>query len=388
MAIFHLHMKPICRGDGKSAIAAAAYRAGGRLIDRRTGRAHDYRGRADVEHAAVVLPSGVRADWAIDRGQLWNAAEAAEKRRDARTAREFEVALPAEWPASERRGAVLEFARWLADRYGVAVDVACHQPRAGGDSRNFHAHLLATTRTVTDAGFARKGDLELSDRQLTAAGLPRARDQLVAIRAEWERIVNARLARTRSPVRVDRRSHCDRQLEFAPSRHVGAGATGVERRGIAALREAQRATTARRNADLIVQTPRLVLGIIAAERRVCGRRVIATMLTRYVGKDHRLLRRAHEAVMHAHWESEVARIMKTVADMADRRRHLLAAGERIGLQVFDQQTTAFREGLRRTRQREPVLDALLRGLMEAMQGGAPDHQRVEPPDPMDGGFRI
>ena len=388
MAIFHLHMRPICRGDGKSAIAAAAYRAGGRLIDRRTGRTHDYHHRTDVEYAAVVLPSGVQADWAVDRGRLWNAAEAAEKRRDSRLAREFEVALPAEWSASERRAAVLEFAGWFADRYGVAVDVAGHQPRAGGDSRNFHAHLLATTRTVTDAGFARKSDLEWSDRHLTAAGLPRARDQLIAIRAEWERLVNARLARTRSPVRVDRRSHRDRQLEFAPSRHVGAGATGMERRGIAPLREAQRATTARRNADLIVQTPRLVLGIIAAERRVCGRRVIATTLPRYIGKDRRLLRRAHEAVMTAHWESEAARIMKTVADMAHRRRQLLAAGDRIGLQVFDQRSVAFREELRRTLQREPVLAALLRGRVEALRGGAPDHQEIEPPDPMDAGFRI
>lgn len=388
MAIFHLHMRPISRGDGKSAIAAAAYRAGGRLIDRRTGRAKDYRHRVDVEHTAVVLPSGVRADWAIDRGQLWNAAEAAEKRRDARTAREFEVALPAEWPASERHAAVLEFAGWLADRYCVAVDVACHQPRAGGDRRNFHAHLLATTRTVTDAGFARKSDLELSDRHLTSVGLPRARDQLVAIRTEWERSINARLARSACPVRVDSRSHHDRQFEFAPSRHVGAGATGMERRGVAALREAQRETMARRNTDLIIQAPSRVLDIIAAERRLCGRRVISQTLARFVGKDRRLLRRAHEAVMTAHWESEAARIMKTVADMAHRRRHLLAVGDRKDLQFFDQQTAAFRDGLRRTLQREPVLAALLSGRVAAMRGDSAKRPMSEPPHPMDIGLRI
>lgn len=37
MAIYHLHTEPASRGSGKNAVAMAAYRSGGRLIDERTG---------------------------------------------------------------------------------------------------------------------------------------------------------------------------------------------------------------------------------------------------------------------------------------------------------------------------------------------------------------
>ena len=68
--------------------------------------------------------SSVEAEWAQDRSTLWNAAEAAEKRKDARVAREIEVALPHELTADQRLELTREFAQGLADRYGVAVDFA------------------------------------------------------------------------------------------------------------------------------------------------------------------------------------------------------------------------------------------------------------------------
>ncbi|MDQ2696231.1 MAG: MobA/MobL family protein [Pseudomonadota bacterium] len=42
MAIYHLSMKTISRGQGRSATAAIAYRAGVEIADRRTGEVHDY----------------------------------------------------------------------------------------------------------------------------------------------------------------------------------------------------------------------------------------------------------------------------------------------------------------------------------------------------------
>ena len=96
MAIYHLSMKPLTRASGRSAVAAAAYRAAERLENERDGLVHDYTKRSGVEHAEIVLPAGAEAEWARDRSALWNAAEAAEKRKDARVAREIEVALPHE----------------------------------------------------------------------------------------------------------------------------------------------------------------------------------------------------------------------------------------------------------------------------------------------------
>ena len=81
-----------------------AYRAGEKLTNERDGITHDFSRKQGVEHAEIVLPEGVSADWARDRSDLWNAAEFAEKRKDARVAREFEIALPHELSAEQRLG--------------------------------------------------------------------------------------------------------------------------------------------------------------------------------------------------------------------------------------------------------------------------------------------
>src|SRR3546814_6587531 len=74
-----------------------------------------------VGRAHRVEPGGVQhlADRAIrwdgiafrqDRSALWNAAEAAEKRKDAKVAREYELGLPAALEAGQRRDRVRAFA--------------------------------------------------------------------------------------------------------------------------------------------------------------------------------------------------------------------------------------------------------------------------------------
>ncbi len=77
---------------------------------------------------------------------------------DARTAREYLVALPAELSPQARINLVAGFSRELVERYRFALDIAIHAPRdyPGSDPRNFHAHLLATTREVTPDGLGRQ----------------------------------------------------------------------------------------------------------------------------------------------------------------------------------------------------------------------------------------
>src|SRR6202012_1193824 len=96
MAIYHLSMKPIARSGGRSAVAAAAYRASQKLTNERDGQTHDFTARRGVEHTEIVVPEGVHAKGAQDRPRLCNGAGAAESPRDARVAREIEVALPHE----------------------------------------------------------------------------------------------------------------------------------------------------------------------------------------------------------------------------------------------------------------------------------------------------
>ena len=104
---------PTC---SSAVVAAAAYRSAEKLENARDGFVHDFSRRSGVEHAEIVLPAGADAEWARDRSALWNAAEALEKRKDARVAREIEVALPHELSAEQRLELTREFAQSLADR--------------------------------------------------------------------------------------------------------------------------------------------------------------------------------------------------------------------------------------------------------------------------------
>jgi Ti-type conjugative transfer relaxase TraA len=282
MAIYHLSMKPLSRGSGRSAVAAAAYRAAETLENQRDGLVHDFSRRSGVEHADIVLPTGVDEEWAKDRSALWNAAEAAEKRRDARVAREIEVSLPHELSAEQRLELTRGFAKELADRYGVAVDVAIHSPHGHTDIRNHHAHLMMTTRRVGPDGLGEKSELELENKRLLALGLPTSHEQLRALRVGWEERTNAHLARAGLDIRVDHRSHQERGLEIEPTQHMGVHATQMERREKPLSRSRIDAGAAKRNADLVREKPEQVLTLITSEKSVFDRRDVARTLHRYV----------------------------------------------------------------------------------------------------------
>lgn len=137
MAIFSLSVKIISRKTGRSSTAAAAYRAGSRIADLRTGALHDYTKKKGVESAEIVMP--FCSDWQPQRDELWNAVELKNKRQDAQVAREFIAALPIELSATERKALILDFAHEIADRYDIAADVSIHAPSKNGDQRNHHA---------------------------------------------------------------------------------------------------------------------------------------------------------------------------------------------------------------------------------------------------------
>ncbi|WP_449100382.1 MobQ family relaxase [Pseudomonas veronii] len=221
MAIYHLSVKAVSRSAGRSATAAAAYRAGCEIADERTGEIHDYTRKGGVESADIVLPDGA-PEWATDRAKLWNAAELAEKRKDACVAREFEVALPSELSPAERRRLALDFAKDMANREGCAVDVAIHAPGREGDNRNHHAHILRTTRKVEADGLGAKLDTEKAGRKRS--------DDLEAVRAKWADLTNERLRENGIAARVDHRSLEAQGIDREPTQHLGPAASGYERR--------------------------------------------------------------------------------------------------------------------------------------------------------------
>ena len=222
MSIFHLTVRSVSRASGRSAVAAAAYRAGERLLNARDGRVHDYTGKPVLE--AFIMTPDTAPSWAADRSQLWNAVEATEKRKDAKVAREYELALPAELEAPARRSLTVKFAELLIERYGVAVDVALHPPDAEGDQRNYHAHLLTTTRAMTPDGLGPK------TRQLDVSST--ASVEVEALRASWAAIINQALAKAHIPDRVDHRSFERQGKSIEPTVKMGPVITAIERRAL------------------------------------------------------------------------------------------------------------------------------------------------------------
>ena len=204
MALYHLHVKNISRSDGRTIVAAAAYRAGETLPNEAEERLSAFGGRRDVLHTEICLPA-VAPDWMHDRAKLWNAVEAAEKRKDARLAKEIEIALPRElspqaWLTVARQMAALYVAR------GHVVDFAIHDD---GSGHNPHVHMLLTTRSVVSDGFGLK---------------IRAADEFSFVkeaRASWAAIANSALAAAGISAAIDPRSHRARNIESEPTKHRG-----------------------------------------------------------------------------------------------------------------------------------------------------------------------
>lgn len=221
MAIYHLSVKTISRSAGRSATAAAAYRAGVSITDSSTGEIHDYRRKGGVQSATLVIP-GDAPEWAHDRGALWNAAEQAEKRKNSTVAREFEIALPSELSPAQRQRLAVDFARELVERHGCAADVAIHAPGKEGDNRNHHAHILLTTRRLTPQGMGEK-TRELDDQKT-------GRELVTQWRERFATLQNERLSEAGHAVQVDHRSHAERGMQAMPTWHLGPVATAIERR--------------------------------------------------------------------------------------------------------------------------------------------------------------
>lgn len=239
MASYHLSVKTVKRSVGRSATAAAAYRSGSVIACDREGRVHDYSAKGGVAESFIVAPEGSPA-WAQDRAALWNAAEARENRRNSVTAREWELALPAEISAADRSAISRDFAQALVDRYGVAADVAIHAPHREGDQRNYHAHVLTTTRTLGAEGLGAK--TRILDAAQTGG------TEIEEMRALWGALQNRALERAGVSERVDHRSlEAQRavaleqgdalsaeELDRAPEVKLGPAANAIERREMAA----------------------------------------------------------------------------------------------------------------------------------------------------------
>jgi hypothetical protein len=155
----------ISRGGDRTATAAAAYRACCVIDCQFEGRTHDYSRKAGHEAGGMDQPEDGPA-WGRDRSKLWNAAELVEKNKDkrakskhkanAKTARDVMFTFPAELSKTGRLNVARTIARFLVTTSAVAVDYNLHQPGKDGDDKNFHCHMMFSTRRMTAKGFGKK----------------------------------------------------------------------------------------------------------------------------------------------------------------------------------------------------------------------------------------
>ena len=203
MAIYHLHAKVFGRSRGRSATAAAAYRAGVCITDERTGVVYDFSRRKHVVWRAIAAPDEA-SEWVCDREKLWNVVEQTERRRDAQVAREVEVSLPVELTHNERLMLIAEFVNAEFVSRGMVADITVHD-----NSGNPHAHILLSLRQLLPEGFGAKV------RAWNDKGM------LATWRESWAKFCNIALERVGVGVRIDHRTLIAQGCRRAAERHEG-----------------------------------------------------------------------------------------------------------------------------------------------------------------------
>lgn len=165
MSNFHLEVKNISRCRNKSFVRLVNYITGERLHDNYNSKTF-YNKREDVLFHAVLLPDTAPHDF-CDLQSLCTKIDQAEKRYDARTAREFIGSLPNELPCADLVDIVHNFVRQNFTDYGLAAIVGIHSGinREDPTKNNPHVHILVSTRTVDSEGFSKHKYREFNNKQ-------------------------------------------------------------------------------------------------------------------------------------------------------------------------------------------------------------------------------
>ncbi|GHT08439.1 hypothetical protein FACS1894139_18110 [Planctomycetales bacterium] len=223
--IFHCAVKVVSRSTGRSAPASAAYRAGEKITNERDGVTHDFTAKRGITHTEIILP---KDELPITRSELWNLAERTETRGNSTVAREREIALPSELSEADRLQLARDFSAELIKRYGVAVDLCIHAPSQTGDERNFHAHILTTTRKFENG--------KLTDKTRVLDSKATGSNEVTAMRKFLADRCNAFAFASGLTERVDARSLAAQGIDRPATKHLGKRDTQRERRGKATVR--------------------------------------------------------------------------------------------------------------------------------------------------------
>ncbi|MCL2456656.1 MAG: MobA/MobL family protein [Defluviitaleaceae bacterium] len=243
MAIFHMNIQIITRGKGKSAVAAAAYRAGERITNERDGYTSDYTKKKGIVHTEIFLPNHAPIKYK-DRAALWNAVEKIETNSNAQLAREIEFSLPVELSIEQNISLVHEYVQKYFVAHGMIADVCVHDTGKG----NPHAHVMLIMRPLEhDGTWGAKSRKEyILDKNGERIKLPSGEWKSRKIytvdwndktkaeewRKGWADTVNATFEKFSMPTRIDHRSFERQGNGLIPTIHLGVAAHQMEQKGI------------------------------------------------------------------------------------------------------------------------------------------------------------
>ena len=243
MAIYHLCIKIISRGKGKSAVAASAYRSGEKIKNEYDGIVHDFTRKGGIAHTEILLPQNAPQEFS-DRGTLWNSVEKIEKSKNSQLAREIEIALPKELDREKQIELVREYVKENFVDVGMCADIALHDRNDG----NPHAHILLTMRPLNeDTTWGAKSKKEYildenGEKVKLKNGNYKTRkintvdwneqDKAEHWRKAWADITNKYLEENSIQEKVDHRSYERQGIEQIPTIHLGVSATQMEKKGI------------------------------------------------------------------------------------------------------------------------------------------------------------
>jgi len=287
MADYRLSATIISRSTGRNVVAAAAYRAGEKLRNERSGTVEDYSPRSwSVLYREILTPENA-PQWMRDRERLWNAVEHREDRSTkpdtAQLARDLELSLPHEFTHEQRVKLVCDFIKAEFVDRGMVADIAIHAPPRRGDGTNHHAHVLLTMRDIEDGGFGGK------NRDWN-------RDELLDHwRERWADYQNRALEQYGFEARVDHRSLKDQGIDREPTQHLGPDAQAMEDQGKHTDRGDQNRQIKNANDNLALLEKELA----ASDKRIAElRRQLAAERMAEIQKTVRAVDAAYEKAEH------------------------------------------------------------------------------------------
>lgn len=243
MAIYHLCIKIISRGKGKSAVAASAYRSGEKIKNEYDGIVHDFTRKSGIAHTEILLPQNAPQEFA-NRSVLWNSVEKIEKSKNSQLAREIEIALPKELDQEKQIELVREYVKENFVKVGMCADIALHDKNDG----NPHCHILITMRPLNEDktwGAKSKKEYILDEngekiklkngnfktRKINTTDW-NEQDKAEEWRKAWADITNKYLKENSIQEKVDHRSYQRQGIEQIPTIHLGVSASQMEKKGI------------------------------------------------------------------------------------------------------------------------------------------------------------